>query len=70
MSVRVTVDQRAVTNNVTYWEDTEAFTYSFYFDKQTGTGQVTKYDISRKRYSTVAIYPPHLLAEIVAIDED
>jgi hypothetical protein len=63
------MDKRAVTNNVTYWEDTEHFTYSFQFDKQTGTGQILKFDKEGRRY-LVALYPPHLLAEIVAIDEN
>jgi hypothetical protein len=70
VSVRVTVDQRAVTNNVTYWEDTEQFTFNFQFDTQTGTGKILKYDSHTGRTYMVAVYPPHLLAEIVAIDED
>ena len=70
MSVRVTVDKRAVTNNVTYWEDNDTYHYSFKFDTQNGTGQIVRYSMTNGGQSIIAVYPPHLLAEIVAIDED
>ena len=70
MSVRVTMDKRAVSNNVTYWEDTEQYSYSFKFDTQSGTGQVLRQDMHNGGYRTVAAYPPHLLAEIVAVDDE
>lgn len=69
--VMITLDRRAVVDNVKYFENEEDYFYTIKWDNQTGMTEVRRVEVERPSFFTVvAIYPPHLLAEGCIIEDE